>query len=429
MCEEKKKVCIVVLGDIGRSPRMQYHALSLGEKGHKVDILGYGETGPMDAIKEAPSIYYHYLAPMPHIPIKLVNYAFKTIFQALNLLFLLCSIRTPHVLMVQNPPAIPSLFVCWLFCKIVRAKLVIDWHNYAHTIMALSLPKGHILVKITKKCEAYIGAQADYNFCVTNEMRKDLANNWNIKAVTLYDKPPAMFKPISLKEKHEFLMKMSQMYDAFLGDGGSTILTKEEHGNVELKPKRPAFIVSSTSWTEDEDFSILFKALQDYEDQHTNENPRNLPTLICAITGKGHLKEYYCTKIHEQNWRHVTVITPWLEASDYPLMLASADLGICLHTSSSGLDLPMKVVDMFGCCLPVLAYDFNCLYELVEDGKNSYTFKSSEELSGKLLNWFENFPNNDEQKLIETQFKNELSSFQTLRWSENWNKTAYSVFQ
>lgn len=117
MCDEKKKVCIVVLGDIGRSPRMQYHALSLGEKGHKVDILGYGETDPMDAIKEAPSIYYHYMAPVPHIPIKLAHYAFKTTFQAFNLLFLLCSIRTPHVLMVQNPPAIPSLFVCWLFCK------------------------------------------------------------------------------------------------------------------------------------------------------------------------------------------------------------------------------------------------------------------------------------------------------------------------
>ena len=37
-----RRVCIVVMGDIGRSPRMQYHALSLAENGYIVDIIGHG---------------------------------------------------------------------------------------------------------------------------------------------------------------------------------------------------------------------------------------------------------------------------------------------------------------------------------------------------------------------------------------------------
>uniref|UniRef100_A0A8D0HL38 Uncharacterized protein n=1 Tax=Sphenodon punctatus TaxID=8508 RepID=A0A8D0HL38_SPHPU len=35
------RVCVVVLGDLGRSPRMQYHALSLARRGRRVTLLGY----------------------------------------------------------------------------------------------------------------------------------------------------------------------------------------------------------------------------------------------------------------------------------------------------------------------------------------------------------------------------------------------------
>jgi beta-1,4-mannosyltransferase len=37
----KTRVQILVLGDIGRSPRMQYHALSLAKQGGEVVIIGY----------------------------------------------------------------------------------------------------------------------------------------------------------------------------------------------------------------------------------------------------------------------------------------------------------------------------------------------------------------------------------------------------
>ena len=36
---------VVVLGDLGRSPRMQYHALSIVKSGAKVDLVGYKGKG------------------------------------------------------------------------------------------------------------------------------------------------------------------------------------------------------------------------------------------------------------------------------------------------------------------------------------------------------------------------------------------------
>ena len=41
-CHGQKCVCIVVLGDTGRSPRMQYHAISFAKEGYTVDLVGYG---------------------------------------------------------------------------------------------------------------------------------------------------------------------------------------------------------------------------------------------------------------------------------------------------------------------------------------------------------------------------------------------------
>ncbi|XP_030916334.1 chitobiosyldiphosphodolichol beta-mannosyltransferase isoform X1 [Geospiza fortis] len=319
--------------------------------------------------------------------------------------------------------------------------------------MSLSHGRSHPLVLVAKWYEKLFGRLSDYNLCVTDAMKKDLWVNFKIKAVTLYDRPASYFKETPLDLQHNLFMKLAKDYEPFRprcvqvqlplhcrSIGGRTVGMETEisaaragspgadssaftqrdgsSGTVLKARGRPALLISSTSWTEDEDFSVLLRALEDYE--RFIEEGAELPALVCVITGKGPLKDYYNGLIQKLHLKHIQICTPWLEAEDYPLLLGSADLGVCLHKSSSGLDLPMKVVDMFGCCLPVCAIHFECLHELVKHNENGLIFRDSQELAKQLKMLFLDFPSL-EGKLH--SFRENLRESRQPRWDQSWDQT------
>ena len=136
-----------------------------------------------------------------------------------------------------------------------------------------------------------------------------------------------------------------------------------------LKKERPLLLITSTSYTPDEDLGLLVQALRLYDE---NSNLQ-LPEIILVVTGAGPLKKQFLAEFAEFNKeaKKVRIEAKWLEIDDYPKMVASADLGICMHLSSSGLDLPMKVVDLFSCQVPVLAYRYPAITELVKPAQGN----------------------------------------------------------
>lgn len=82
-------------------------------------------------------------------------------------------------------------------------------------------------------------------------------------ATTLYDRPPDIFRPISIKEEHELFLRLGVDFEDFRSGLKETRFTRAtQDGQYELRDDRPGLLVSSTSWTEDEDFGILLEALQ-----------------------------------------------------------------------------------------------------------------------------------------------------------------------
>ena len=76
-------------------------------------------------------------------------------------------------------------------------------------------------------------------------------------------------------------------------------------------------------------------------------------------------------------------MSDWLPSyQQYQNLLGAADLGLSFHLSSSGLDFPMKIVDMLASELPVIAYRFPSLSELIdEDSCQCATFQDCNELA------------------------------------------------
>jgi len=280
-------------------------------------------------------------------------------------------------LLVQNPPSIPTLFIAIIICFLRNTHLIIDWHNYGWTILAGIRGSKHPFVIISKYYEAFLGCWAPTaSFTVTNAMAHQLRNKpYKVRSpiFTLHDRPAAIFQPISSPEARKSFLKR---------------LPETSQRGEDIMAGKTKLLVSSTSWTPDEDFNLLLEALCSYA-----SSTKSLPPILAIITGKGPQKQMYIDRIaaltKESKLNNVKILTAWLSAEDYATLLACADLGVCLHMSSSGVDLPMKVVDMFGAGLPVVGYnDYESWPELVKEGVNGRGFKKSPALASVLEELF-----------------------------------------
>ncbi|KAJ3052463.1 mannosyltransferase [Rhizophlyctis rosea] len=430
---EMPRVTLLVLGDIGRSPRMQYHALSLARNGFAVDIVAYEGTDPHSELVMEPNIAFHLIDPPQKIPARVSKLvylvlAFQRVIRQIStlMLWLIVVVPPPDFMLVQNPPAVPTLLVAQLSRVFRRAKLIIDWHNFGYSIMALNLGSRSKIVQVAKWYEQLLGSRSHIHLCVTSAMAEELRKVWGVKGeiVTLHDRAPKHFRRLPVSEIHDLLCRLdfTDLEIQYLaGDKNfptKSLITNKPGAKAApvFKSDRPALIISSTSWTEDEDFSILLEAAKLYDAEAAGG--KKLPELVFVITGQGPMKEHYTEEIRKVAWKRVRIHTAWLEASDYQLLLGSADLGVSLHTSSSGLDLPMKIVDMFGCELPVCAMGFKCIDELVQHDRNGLIFGNATELCQQFVELFGSFPASAPK--LEA-LKRGTQEFQKSRWDDNWN--------
>lgn len=408
----KKRIIIYVIGDLGHSPRICYHARSFSSKGFQVELCGYVDSTLPEFIVNDHNITIHAL------PSKSPNDGMikKVMGQVLGIIRHFWELRGSDYILVQNPPSIPILPLVAIY-RLTGTKIIIDWHNLAYSILRLKYNGNtwHPLVIISIIIEFSFCKMADYHLTVTKAMKDFLINSFWIKpkrCYVLYDRPATQFRPFNIDNTANTENKYKDRNEAIHNEPFIKDLIPE---GFDLS-KGGKIIVTSTSFTPDEDISILLGALKIYENSF-NKFDKELPKILCFITGKGPLKSKYMKEVKEyKEWNRVHIEFVWLSSEDYPKLLQLCDYGVSLHTSSSGLDLPMKILDMFGSGLPVIALNYPVLDELVQHDVNGLKFIDRRELHEALI-----FAMKDND--ITKTLKQGAMKESRYRWQSSWEST------
>jgi beta-1,4-mannosyltransferase len=240
-------------------------------------------------------------------------------------------------------------------------------------MIVLRLGRRHFLVRWIERYERWIGRRADVNLFVSSHMQVLLATRYGLHGTVLRDRPAAMFTALGDGDRRQARARL------FAEKSGS---------------RDRALLISATSWTADENLDLFLDALTQYDGlAQADQGPDGLPPVLAVITGRGSLRGAFEERVARTPLACVEIRTAWLEPDEYPRALAAADLGMCFHTSASGVDLPMKIADMFGVGLPVCAYDYGpCLLEVVRPGVNGVVFRSADDCRAHLTRLLRGFP-------------------------------------
>jgi beta-1,4-mannosyltransferase len=346
---------------------MLYHALATADRGTPVHLVGHLDTALPDRVRTHAGIRLVALPSprgarrhaLPSAVFALVA-AGNVAEQAVRLAAALWDpLADSCGLIVQSPPPLPTLPLVRLVSRLRRVPLVVDWHNLGHALLAQRLGETHPVPRLVQRLEYGFGRLADHHLAVTAAMAERLAERLGAPVAVLPDQPARGLRPL----EGEARRRARQELGARLG------VPALDDAVVVLSP---------TSWTADEDFSDLWTAIEASEDVGPTQR-------VFVLTGDGPRRadgERAAARLSRGRTR---VVTGWLEEEEYRRLLGAADLGLSMHRSASGLDLPMKLLDFLGSGLPVLALDYGpCLRACVRDGIEGRWFTTAEELTDEL---------------------------------------------
>lgn len=326
---------------------LQYQACSLAsmQEVSKVTLIGYDGEKCIDEVVQQSKINllrfsvagFEFLRNIP-----LMHAIFRALAMVYALVVALGSVFPYDIILIQNPPCLPALVVAYLMqlCGYATGlrpnmKIMLDWHNLGFKMFEEKHGPKHVLVRMSKNLEKCLSKLAVGNTCVSETMRLWLKDNFSVDAAVVYDKPAAIFhrnRP-SIEMVHELFIKLGFTDDKLFSFMKSPCVPSRESTSIQIamddashvvswrKADFCPLIISSTSWTPDEDFDLFLGALvllnQKLQDAATADSGASMDRVLVAITGKGPMKAQFMQQVTalENNGQltRVCIRSVWLE--------------------------------------------------------------------------------------------------------------------
>ncbi len=390
------RALVLVLGDLGRSPRLLAHAASLLRAGHDVHLVGGMRTALPTGLAGEARLHVHALALGEAGGGAGLAGSLATGLRGLRLGWgltrvLLSATPRPDLILLQSPPALPTFPVAIIAARLRGAKLIVDWHNLGWTLLALRFGASHPLVRFTRWAERFFGRRADAHVAVSHRLARHL-QGWGLGDV------------------------------AVLHDGPSAVRAFPR-ARDDL-PDDPLVVVAPMGWTRDDDLSLLSDALGLLV-RRMEATPGNRRGVRLLLSGDGPLRAKWGTTLRAIGGAALWVETPNVAPHDYPHLLAGSHLGLCVHRSSSGLDLPMKIVELQTVGVPVLALNDGSPHEeIAPRGSGIASFATAEELAGHL---FVALTRSDDGSDFLAQLTAQARARRPVSWDEQWSSVMPSL--
>ncbi len=325
---------------------MLNHARALLSRGWQVTLVGYVENALPPDLELNQSLHVWDLKP----------YAAGKLRLWLRLARGLRADSRWILAIVQTPPGFPVLWA--LPWRRGRREIVLDWHNLGASLYALKRPTAVLRSKLYGLCDYLAAVRATRVWAVSSA----LAARVDSSATVIADAPSAVFCSAASAPENRL-----EWWRRVIPDQPPP-------------PAEAAWVVMPSSWGVDEEHELILQTAR-FWSAHAGEWGVGIRPVVVIATGRGPGRDAFEREMGSLPSGPVSVRVAWLPPEQYPVILAAADAGLCLHRSSSGLDLPMKLADMRGAGLPAIVLDYGAvLQELPPDSDRCRFFKSREEL-------------------------------------------------